>query len=249
MPYIDDPDLEFLGKLSSAELEDIFRCIVYDKDNTKRWTESLTSSEEFKMFNPDHCQYWREIAGEIQRFGANTICTVLRGGKGVVYREVLTDVCDKLKVNYNKNASTERIEFCMFEKVLCDAMEKMTDEDLAEAAKSFGFRDYAHAPKEVLIALIQGIIRAGGFKSYQVILVIANALMRAIAGRGLSFALNAALSRAVSLFAGPVGWIITAIWALVDIAGPAYRVTIPLVIEVATLRQYVKMKNEGVDLL
>ncbi|MUU32146.1 hypothetical protein F7210_07185, partial [Helicobacter pylori] len=35
---------------------------------------------------------------------------------------------------------------------------------------------------------------------------------------------------------GPVGWIITGVWTAIDIAGPAYRVTIPACIVVTTLR-------------
>ena len=38
---------------------------------------------------------------------------------------------------------------------------------------------------------------------------------------------------------GPVGWVLTALWTLLDIAGPAYRVTIPAVIQITYIRQNV----------
>ena len=41
----------------------------------------------------------------------------------------------------------------------------------------------------------------------------------------------------MSILTGPIGWSITAAWTLFDIAGTAYRVTIPAVIEVAYLRK------------
>ena len=42
-----------------------------------------------------------------------------------------------------------------------------------------------------------------------------------------------------------IGWIITGIWTAIDIAGPAYRITIPAVLQVAMLRKNQKMKNKG----
>ncbi|WP_338420424.1 hypothetical protein, partial [Aeromonas veronii] len=36
---------------------------------------------------------------------------------------------------------------------------------------------------------------------------------------------------------GPIGWVISGVWAAVDLAGPAYKVTIPCVIHVAMLRK------------
>lgn len=41
----------------------------------------------------------------------------------------------------------------------------------------------------------------------------------------------------MSILTGPIGWAITAIWTAIDIAGAAYRVTIPAVIQVAYLRK------------
>ncbi|NMU82567.1 hypothetical protein HKB16_06685, partial [Vibrio parahaemolyticus] len=75
------------------------------------------------------------------------------------------------------------------------------------------------------------------FYSYQLTLIIANQIAKAILGRGLMLATNAGLVRVASVLAGPVGWAISGIWAAIDIAGPAYKVTIPCVIHVAMLRK------------
>ncbi|MYZ51250.1 hypothetical protein F5985_03625 [Malikia spinosa] len=64
--------------------------------------------------------------------------------------------------------------------------------------------------------------------------------MKALIGRGLSFAATGTLMRAASVLTGPIGWAITGIWTAVDLAGAAYRVTIPAVIQVAFLRQKIK---------
>ena len=48
------------------------------------------------------------------------------------------------------------------------------------------------------------------------------------------------LMKGISVFAGPIGWAITAIWAAFDMASPAYRVTVPCVVQVAYMRQKMK---------
>lgn len=80
--------------------------------------------------------------------------------------------------------------------------------------------------------------------AYKIALIVANAIAKAILGRGLSLAANAGIVRTISIFAGPIGWLITGLWAAMDIAGPAYRVTIPAVIQVAFLRQVYLNKGE-----
>ena len=114
--------------------------------------------------------------------------------------------------------------------------DEMSESEVRELAKSMGVKDLS-VTREVLIGAIQGIYRAGGFKSYQLTLVIVNAVMKALIGRGLSFAGNALLTRTMSILAGPIGWAITGVWTAVDIASPAYRVTVPAVIQVAFLRR------------
>nr|WP_240147129.1 ubiquinol-cytochrome C chaperone family protein [Helicobacter pylori] len=52
------------------------------------------------------------------------------------------------------------------------------------------------------------------------------------------------LTRTLSFLTGPVGWIITGVWTAIDIAGPAYRVTIPACIVVATLRLKTQQASE-----
>jgi Zn finger protein HypA/HybF involved in hydrogenase expression len=45
------------------------------------------------------------------------------------------------------------------------------------------------------------------------------------------------MTRLLGILAGPIGWAVTAIWTAIDIAGPAFRVTIPATIYIAALRQ------------
>lgn len=237
MAYRPDSDLEFLSRMKSEDLNDLVYCLTHDKDGDERFTEELTSSDPYEEHYPDHHQYWELIAAEIQCFGANTFATIFRGGKGVLYKEVLMDVCDKLDVNYNKNSSTETIEQNMLMKILKDSIEKMSPEELRQLADSIGVKNTSGLTKDVLIGSFQTIFKLGGFKSYQLTVIVVNAILKALIGRGLSFAGGAAVTRTMAILTGPIGWAITGVWTAVDIASAAYRVTIPAVIQVAALRQ------------
>ncbi|VBG63282.1 DUF3944 domain-containing protein [Burkholderia cepacia] len=237
MAYRHDPDLAFLGKMKSSDLNDLVRCLTHDKDGSARLTEELTMADDYKKYAPDHSKYWQLIAAEVQCFGGNTFATMFRGGKGVLYKEVLCDVCDKMDVNYNAKSSVETIEGNLLMKILQDALAKMTPEELRELAKELGIKDFANITSPALVMVFQTIFRAGGFKSYQLTLIVVNAVLKALIGRGLSFGGNILLTRTMAILTGPVGWIISGVWTAVDIAGAAYRVTIPAVIQIAALRQ------------
>lgn len=250
MAYRYDDDLKFLKNLKSKDLDDLVYCLIHDTDGTVRFTEELTISDEYKNFNPDHHQYWKLIAAEIQCFGANTFASLFRGGRGVLYREVLTDVCDKLNVKYNHNADTETIEKAVILKILEDAVTEISYSEMKDIAADLGIIDsYQTITPQLLLGSFQTIFKLGGFKSYQLSLIVVNSVMRMLFGRGLALASNAALTKTLTVLTGPIGWVITSIWTALDIAGPAYRVTIPAVIHVAVLRQKFEYERHNIKLL
>lgn len=237
MAYRHDADLEFLGQMKSEDLGDLVYCLTHDKDGSVRLTEELTTASAYKANYPDHHAYWELIAAEIQCFGANTFATMVRGGKGVAYKEVLMDVCGKMKVNFNKNSSVETIEGNLLMKILTDAVEKMSPDELRQLAEATGIKNTNGITPEAMVGAFQTIFRMGGFKSYQLTLVVVNAVLKALIGRGLTIVGNQTLMRVMSILTGPIGWVITGLWTAIDIAGAAYRVTIPAVIQIAALRQ------------
>jgi uncharacterized protein YaaW (UPF0174 family) len=162
---------------------------------------------------------------------------MLRGGQGVEYKEVLIDVCDKLKVNYNKKAETEQIEHSLLMKILTDAIEKMSPEELKKLAAITGRNNTSGLTPQAMVGVFQAMFRAGGFRSYQLTVVVVNAVLKHLIGRGLPFTMTGPMLQALKVFSGPIGWAITGAWTAIDISGAAYRVTIPAVIQVAALRQ------------
>ncbi len=53
-----------------------------------------------------------------------------------------------------------------------------------------------------------------------------------------------ALKKTLGILAGPIGWVITGALVSVNLAWPAYRVTVPACVLVATLRKKLKTEQE-----
>lgn len=234
--YRIDQDLAFLGRCTNDDLSLLISVLTHDsKDGKKRWAESLTTSPEYKLFYPDHGKYWTAIAAELQAFGANSLVSLIRGNKGVLYRELLQDVCDRLKVNYNKNSTTENIELNLLLKVLEKSLSEMSADELMTFSQEMELNLSNPTPQLILIA-VQTAIRTSGFAALEFATLAAVSVIEALGGFATWGTLFAA-SRTLSVIAGPVGLALSSAWLLSDIAGPAYRVTIPACIIVAYLRQ------------
>ncbi|WRA80821.1 flagellar biosynthesis protein FlgG [Helicobacter pylori] len=54
-----------------------------------------------------------------------------------------------------------------------------------------------------------------------------------------------ALKKTLGILAGPIGWVITGALVSVNLAGPAYRVTVPACVLVATLRKTRKQNKKA----
>lgn len=176
------------------------------------------------------------IAEELQRFGGNSLFNLMRGGAGVPYREILCDVASHVKAKHNAKSDCVQIEIAILEAVLQQSLERMSEQEKADLFAEFD-SIYKPGAGPALMAALQAAIRASGFGAYKLAAVVANAVAKAILGRGLAFGATAGLMRGISVFAGPIGWAITAIWTVFDLGSPAYRVTVPCVIQIAYMRQ------------
>lgn len=175
------------------------------------------------------------IAQEIQGFGGNTIINLFRGGEGVLYKEIAIDVASHLGANYNDKQDISQIEGAILLKVVEKSMEKMSEEEKKQFFDQFGVNYEGAGP--VAMAAMIAVIKLSGHAAYKLSLIVANAASRALIGKGLTFAANRGLMQGVSMFTGPIGWAITGIWTAFDLASPAYRVTVPCVIQIAYMRQ------------
>jgi len=237
MTHSIDPDLDNLLLSSDDEDVHILIDLITDKGNGRISLSSescaqLVLAKASGKISPEDVAL---ISQELRRFGGNTILNLLRRGKGVPYKELLCDVADHLKVNYNKNSDCSQIEMALLLKVLEESIERMSDQERKELFESLGGNFTGTGP--LMMASLQAAIRASGFAAYKLAAIVAQASAKAILGRGLAFTTTAPLMRGISAFAGPIGWAVTGIWTAFDLASPAYRVTVPCAVQIAYMRQ------------
>jgi uncharacterized protein YaaW (UPF0174 family) len=218
--------------LADATNEDLQPLVDYI---LKAATNFLNINDVYEKYQPNHVKYVELIETEIRTFGGNTFLNIVRGN-GPSYHEVTCDVASKLDVTYKKDWSNEEIESAILLKIMSKAWMKMSDKEKAAFLKEIGL-GVGSIPKSFPFVRVQGLIKVAGFAAYKTALVVANAVASTVLGRGLSIASNVALTRWTSGFAGPIGWVITGLLTAFDIAGPAYRVTMPSVVHIAMLRQ------------
>jgi uncharacterized protein YaaW (UPF0174 family) len=194
------------------------------------------------------------IGREIRAFGGNTLTNVYRDVRSslpfgslldkvlpdvdtaIPYDEVVKDVASHLKVPFDKNEDVLVVEDGILRKILRDSFEKMSPDERAAVLKELNVTDLGMLGPAASAALIAAG-RASGFATYKLALVVANAVSKALLGRGLPFVVNAAATRTIGIVLGPIGWVVTGVWTLADMASPAYRVTVPCAVQIAYMRQ------------
>lgn len=228
-------NLKVLRKMNNDELKVLIQ-ILLDKG---RVTEDLSSSELFRTCHEsgNYAPCIDLVDEEIRRFGGNTIVNLFRGG-GPEYKEIACDVCEKLDVEVDQSKRMREIDTALLKKVLTNMWEEMEDKDRRELLESLNIKitTDSNFKAEGLAALLTAF-RAGGFASYQLTMIVVNAVAKMILGRGLALATNATINKVLGIATGPIGIALTTMWVVADITGPAYRVTIPVVIYLAAMRQ------------
>lgn len=232
MAYREDKDLEFLKSLERTDLRDLAFVLTKDEKAGKKLANFKSNEDE------EYKKYLHDLLEELQRDGGNTFVNLLRGGKGVLYKEILCEVCEKFKVKFDENSSAEVIEEALIKKLFREAIEKMSEQERQELIKDLDIKTTDTSASGIISALQQGIFFS------QMAFIVANAIWKAIFNTALSMGANATLARAAAILAGPIGMAITGLWTAIDIAGPAYRITIPAVIQIALLRQAYNEKQE-----
>lgn len=244
--YREDSDLEVLKIADNQMLGILVEYLTQNRDGDKWLTEQLTSNPEFIAANGDYQKVWQLIAEELQLFGGNTIANMIRG-KGVLYREILIDVCEKVKVKTDYNVPIVEIENALIAKIFANSWDAMTSDERNELKKDLKL-DPTQDDALTLEAIKTGI--AKGYFSYQVSMLIASSFANAVLGTNIAllagFAGAVGASRLIGSLAGPLGVLITSMLTLPMISGPAYRVTLPAVIQVAAIRQQL-LNREGIS--
>ncbi len=254
--FIDSPN-ELLPLLMVADTDDLDVLVDYitdkgdgrialDADTCRR----LVACKNAGVYNESDRKL---ICNELLEFGGNTFANAYRRVKSttwfgvleyllpdvspqIEYSEIVRDVAKSLKADFGENDDNLAVENAIMVKVLKRAFEKMTPDQRDEVLKALGVSSLSMiGPGLSSAAIVAG--RLGGFQTYKLAVIVANAIAKAILGRGLSGIGNRLLTKILKVAMGPIGMAITGIWTLADLASPASRVTVPCVIQIAYMRQ------------
>jgi uncharacterized protein YaaW (UPF0174 family) len=239
LPLIAEDELvALLQQAAESELDGLVACLV----ERGAITCQLKRLSTYKSNHPHHRVYVNDIAAELQKFGANTLASTFRSGKGVLYEEIVRDVAKRLGVQ--REGSAAEMEKRILQKLAEKYWEDATPEQRAALLKQVGVRDLTIVARPALPAAVISAIHLSGFAAYQLTVIVANAVAHALLGHGLSLAVNAGLTKGVSVFVGPPGWCLVGFLTAQSIASEAYRVTIPAVVQVAMIRSAIEARRE-----
>lgn len=255
MAYRTDSDLNFLSNCTDEELKTLYDILVYDPKDGETWiSETLSTSTEHTKYGSQYSKYWKRIAEELQLQGGNAIVNVFRFGDGVLYREIVGDVADNLKVSYYSNDSAEEIEDKIIEKIFKEILNSLSEAEKSNLIGEISPEQYKILLRQyggeknipwgkIGVSLVRQMMKSGGFATYKLTVITANFVWKKMFGKGLTFAGNKMLTKALGNFlAGPLALVLNA-WIIFDIASPATRITTPAVMIVAMLRKQVKYRK------
>lgn len=194
-----------------------------------------------------------DIASEIRLFGGNSIANAVRGGEGVPYPELVIDAATHLKVDAKSWESVPSVEARILRRLFLDALDAMSDDMRRVTLSDVGLGALVDSSRaEIGVAVREA--PAHGEIRMKVAAFVAESTATSVLGRGLAIAGKAGMASTAlaSGAASAAASIVAPFWLVfgaVALAGPAYRVSVPCVIQVAYIREKVCHKLENGDAL
>ncbi|EMG5746802.1 hypothetical protein V5E82_000780 [Yersinia enterocolitica] len=161
----------------------------------------------------------RLLVRELQHFGGNTFVNLFRRN-GVNYSEIVDDVASHLKMKVPATTSVEEKEALIIDCVFTSSWKKMSDDERSQILRDMGINGSASMDIPV----------------WQRAALVANSLAQTTAGKVLPLIAGLGIGRVLGVLTGPVGLAITGLYTAYDISNPAFRVTLPCVVQIAWIR-------------
>lgn len=209
--------------LMNADKSDIELLIDYIT-NTGRFGFSMSDSvktvlQDAKLHDVPDEETLRLLVRELQHFGGNTFVNLFRRN-GVSYSEIVDDVANHLKIKFPPSISVEEKEILIINGVFTSSCQKMTDDERSKILRDTGIT--AAVSMDIPI--------------WQRAALVANGLAQTTAGKMLPLIAGLGIGRVLGILTGPVGMAITGLYTAYDISNPAFRVTLPCVVQIAWIR-------------
>lgn len=242
--YRDDPGLKFLAMCDNDDVSNLAQILIYDTDGEIRRTSSILTDPGFTKHLEDSQRWvksWEVVAGELQLYGGDSVVNLFRG-TGVLYEEILDDVCERVSVKIS-DADKEIVqkEEKLIEFLANKAWEKMSgaqrEEFLRKANLIERFKDVTG------LSPVRLALATGGAAAMMVYEYVASALLASL-GVGLGARMVGPMAMqfigtrfGATTLAGPFALVLGAALTIPMLSGTAYRVTMPAVIQIAYMRK------------
>ncbi|MFG1601579.1 YaaW family protein [Klebsiella quasipneumoniae] len=209
--------------LLNADKGDIDLLIDY-VTNTGKFGFSMSDSVKAVLQDAKHQdipdeETLRLLVRELQHFGGNTFVNLFRRN-GVSYSEIVDDVASHLKMKVQAAASVEEKEALIIDCVFTSSWKKMSDDERSQILRDMGINGSVSMDIPV----------------WQRAALVANSLAQTTAGKVLPLIAGLGIGRVLGVLTGPVGLAITGLYTAYDISNPAFRVTLPCVVQIAWIR-------------
>ena len=167
----------------------------------------------------------RLLIRELQHFGGNTVMNLFRRN-GVSYSEIVDDVASHLKIKVAKNAPVKEKESLIIDAVFASSWNKMSDDDRRQLLRDMGINTSISLDKlsRMELPLLQ---RAA---------MVASGLAQIATGKARPPIACLGIGRVLGVLTGPVGLALTGLYTAYDISNPAFRITLPCVVQIAWIR-------------
>ncbi len=231
-----DKDLMFLASCQNDDLRTLCDILTYNNKGEIRLSEQLTDTDAYLNYYPDRMNLMTgEIAEELRKFGSNTVRTFCRKGEADSYETIVRRVCKRMGVKVDDCDNTLTMERELLTTICEQTTSKLSDEELRRLADKAGI-PHKSLNHQMLVTAILFAIRRNTYLLTEMIYYVTSRIASMLLGRWIGMMGMSAVSRYLGMAAGPIGWTLLAGWTLSDIASPAYRVMIPAVIMVASMR-------------
>jgi len=179
-----------------------------------------------------------KLGDEIRLDGSNSIASLFRG-KGVDYLEMVRNVADTMDVPYTEEQDEESIERDILGKTIQQYLEnasKVERKEIEKILESAG-KGYNNISKDNLLISLSGgalallIGQIGAKAVSKIVQRIVTRLIGLQVGKETGKRAMQAIGFAIPLLNATM-----IAWTAIEMAGPAYRKTVPSVIEIAMIR-------------
>ena len=228
LKFREDHDIAFLQQADQGDLEALAWLLTHDSDDKPRYAQELLEDKSFRQHIDELQKAWKSIAAELQKFGGDAIANTVRGG-GVPYREILDNVCSRAGVKDVPAKDVVDRENQLLKTVMTKYFKSASEKDIEEFMVNAGEVSAAH--KKMTSEEITSLIG----KDLRFSLLIAQSAAIAVQQSAKLIGMSA-VARYGAVFVPGLNLIVAPL-AVTALTGPAYRVTMPAVLQIAFMRR------------